>query len=157
MPAGWYGEFTITGDPMSLPNVELTYTHHIHSPNSISESVENNSSERESVTTDYPDDYQAETAGGCYTTPYYYIPAHEEVTPVYCYDYREYWSNYFQQWECPSCGHSPHSSPRFLRNQSTNVPAHWSSINENNRATKINYKLSCGHSSGEVTDVHIHY
>ena len=158
-PAGYYDEFKVTGDFKDIPNASLTYTHHVHSLTSTSESLENETSERESINAQYLDDYQSTTSSGCFTSPLYYIPAYNTSEPIYCYGAEHpRWSSVTNMNECPVCTDGFHGTERKYKGQRTKpIPAHWSSINENNMATVINYTRSCGYSSGEVTDTHIHY
>lgn len=158
-PEGYYDSFTVFAEIPDIPDVSLTYTHHVHSTSSTTESIENDSQDRDSIGTALADSYQAPSAGGCFTTPYYYIPAYNTSEPIYCYGAEHpYWSNVTNCNECPVCTNGFHGTDRkYLGQRTTTIPAHWSSINENNMATVINYTRSCGYSSGEVTDLHIHY
>ena len=170
--AGYYSDFTVTGDFTELPDVTLTYTHHIHSLESSTYSEENDSMDVNSVPVTYADGYQATTLypNGCFTTPYYHLVYSEYGTcggAVYghfdCHDDPSTW---YTKYSCSKCGKSYGSDGgdhsgfyRWCSAQTVNNYNLWTtnpSGHEGN-ITETRYIKSCGRSSGEVTDIHIHY
>ena len=168
--AGYYSDFTVTGDFTELPDVTLTYTHHIHSLESSTYSEENDSMDVNSVPVTYADGYQATTLypNGCFTTPYYHLVYSESGAcgGVVVRHHESEGSTHWNSYSCNKCGKSYGTS---------GINDQWGSWTCNNTVTK-NYNLwttdatghegnitetryikSCGRTSGEVTDVHIHY
>lgn len=157
-PAGYYDTFTVFAEIPNPPDVKMTYTHHLHALDSTANGIENESTQKESVSSDviYADNYQSSVCSGCFTTPRYYIPSY--TTTKYCTCTARWTTEEDGITRCSGCGHGPHAGRTCGKNLGTNtVVAHWSTTNEGGRATTINYTVSCGKLSGEVTDIHIHY
>lgn len=174
MPAGYYDEFTITGDFQDLPDVTLTYSHHIHSLESATLTKENDSMSTTSVTQTYGDGYQSTVPQGCYTTPYYHLHYVESgvrscgghiVNEITRHDDGAVWGRHYY---CDTCGKSyGSSSPDECWYEGsrcsqtfpyTNTADYWTTDKTGHEGNVVQtvYIKSCGRSSGEVTDIHIH-
>ena len=146
---GYYDAFTVSTDAENIKvKGELTYTHHVHSLTTTTESVDNDQLATTSVPAVYGDTYMTSTPQGCFTQPHYVITYRREnfgentgswagdQNGEACYTY-----------QCSYCG-------RKYRSCGGN-----DGCMHNIEVSRVcdGYTAGCGHVNGQVTDVHIHY
>lgn len=114
LPAGYYDAVTVTTSITNLTGT-ITYSHHIHSLDSNSETEENTQLAVTSVTSGYADTHVSSDKGGCFTEPYYSYTYNSStpctagtssITPVAAGQRDDEWGNtvYFAYVKCNYCG-----------------------------------------------------
>ncbi len=149
----------------SLPNVTLTYRHHIHSLETNNEYIDNDNGSYSSITSPYADNYSTSSPQGCFTTPEYHIVYSTTGTERRRFDSEETvnhatWSGTCQR--CSHCGYQQAVYMPFTHYHDvtvTNNYNYWTTDETDHPGsrTETRYVSSCGYMAGAVTDVIMHY